>query len=128
MVFTTVMALSSLGFAAAECPAQAKTIHLCESTPQKDDSDVVAGMFDSIAVCDQGQKTLLVVEKSGASEMVEAQATSLAGGTIYTLPPMEAYELSLSVTTGILSKERPATFIVYNKAHDLKATSTYTCR
>ena len=126
IAFSVVFLLTSMSFASATCPPQSQKVATCVSTPKAGDHEIAAGVFDSIAICTQGSKTILVPEKNGESEGLEAKVTARMGGTTYLVKSADV-DFALSVTTGIRSRTSPAQFKVDFKSVKIVASSTYTC-
>ena len=127
-IFLTVSLAFSFAFAAAECPTKSAQLKVCASTPKQGDSTLASGVFDSIAICSQGDDTLLVFEKNGESDESVAEVTKRDGGTTY-LVRAEDVDFSLSVTTGIRpAPQTPARFTLILKDAKSQASSTYTCK
>lgn len=123
----SMFSMSSMSFAAATCPQQSDNAMVCKSTPQAGDEEVAVGVLDSIAICGQGSKTVLVLEKDGESEVAEAKVDNRAGGSSYTVSTPDV-DFSISVTGAIRGNTLPAKFTINIKSNNIVASSTYTCK
>ena len=57
IVALAVLCLSSVSFAAAECPAGSETVLTCTSNPQPGNGQLASDMLDSVAICESGSVT-----------------------------------------------------------------------
>lgn len=126
IIFTVVLASTSISMASATCPVQAETLASCKSTPQNGDQEIAAGVFDSIAVCKQDSTTSLVLEKNGASESAPAKVDDRVGASTYTIDTGDV-DFALTIVVAPRAKTLPAKLKINFKAAKLEATSTYTC-
>lgn len=130
MIFSALMTMSSFAVAAT-CPQGTQIVHDCTSTPQSGDSLVVSDVYDSIAICSAGSAVKMVAQKgTNPSEVVDAESVVRAGGSSYTVTTPDI-DITLSVTTGIMSREKSAKLILDMKkvgSNGLKESSTYTCK
>lgn len=128
LIFIALLTTSTLGFATATCPANSKTFKICKSTPIEGDSEI-ASALDSIAICNQGAKASLVLEKDGDSEGDIASVVERMGGSTYSITDGNV-AMSLSLPTGTRKASTKARFtITFTKAKPVvSASSTFTCK
>lgn len=130
MKFIILIALaltSTLSFGAAQCPANSQTIKICKSTPKAGDGDIARAM-GSIAICEQADSTILVLEKDNESESGVATVTVRMGGTSYSIIDGDV-GISLSLQTGVRpsSTTKARLTISFIKAK-VSNSSTFTCK
>lgn len=126
IVFTAVLAISSISMGSATCPSEAETLASCKSTPKNGDYKIAASAFDSIAVCKQDSTVSLALEKNGKSENAEAKVDIKMGASTYTIES-DDLDVALTIIVARDSKALPANLKISFKATKVDATSTYTC-
>ena len=127
MIVLALFSLSFASFASETCPAKTQQVATCLSTPKSGDQKVAANIFDSITICSQGAKSILIMEKNGESDSREAKVTRRMGGTSYLIQEPDV-DFTLSVTTGLNGNAMPAHLKIEFKAPELIASSTYSCK
>ena len=127
MMLIVLLTASTLSYGAAKCPANSQMIKACKSTPKAGDGEI-ASAVGSIAICDQANSTIMVLEKDGDSDSGIATVSVRMGGTTYSVVDGDV-AVSLSLPTG--TRPAPTTqarfTISYLKAK-VSNTSTFTCK
>ncbi|MBK7891248.1 MAG: hypothetical protein IPJ84_10500 [Bdellovibrionales bacterium] len=132
IVALAVLCLSSVSFAAAECPAGSETVLTCTSNPQPGNGQLASDMLDSVAICESGSVTSMVMEKDGESATTEVAVLAIPGGTHYSVED-DTVLFKFSVVTGVRTVKPKATFsVTFTEAKDdngnpLSSSSTYAC-
>jgi hypothetical protein len=127
LLLISVLSFSSFSMAAATCPSTLKTMMTCTSTPQRGDSEVAAGILDSVAACYKGNAVSMVVQKGPESSIGSVQMEYRAGGTTITMNADDT-AFTWSYPTGIVpSTTWKAKFSVIFKKAATTVSSTYTC-
>jgi hypothetical protein len=130
MKFTLLIAamvFSTLSFGAATCPANSRTIRTCISTPKSGDGEIASAM-SSVALCEDGGTTSIVLDKDGDTESSVVTVTQRMGGTSYSVVDGDM-GISISLPTGM--RPAPTTqarlTISFLKAK-VSNSSTFTCK
>ncbi len=111
LLVLAVLGLSSVSFAAAECPAGTDLAITCKPSPQAGDGQFAADMLDSLAVCKTGAVTSIIVQKEGESSGGEVAVQSRIGADVYSVDD-GASIFTLAVVTGTAGPQIKATFSI----------------
>lgn len=128
LIFTiAILTASALSFGAAECPKDSTTIKICKSTPKAGDGEI-ASALGSVAICEQGNEAIMVLEKDGESQSGIATVTIRMGGTTYSITDGNT-GLSLSLPTGMApAKNTKARLTISFPKANVSNSSTFTCK
>lgn len=136
ILFLSVLVFSSVSMAAKApakapapslCAAGSQQVFACTSTPQKGDEFVAGDAFDHATICVKGKKYTMVLEKNGESRSYNVKTSIRPGGSLFYVEN-DGLIVSLSVTTGILSKTAPARLSTDFVEAQMSISSSYTCQ
>ncbi len=122
----TILTLSSAFAFSAQCPSQSLKVINCLSTPATGDNEVVSDMFDSIAICQAADKTLMVFQDATSSDATEVKVTTRAGGIDYVMPDKDV-QATLSVDSKGQSQQNIKALFILKLTDGEPAMSTYMC-
>ena len=127
IIALAILGSTSSAFAAADCAAGAKKLYSCTSAPQAGNSEAISDTFDSLAICEEGDKTVMVAEKSGESDALPVHVISRPGGVSYEMVIPEA-TIALNLPAGLSPSVKTVTGKLSVDFNGLSGgSSTYTC-
>lgn len=127
MLIISLLTISSFSFGAITCPTGTQTMKTCVSTP-KDGDGKIARAVNSIAICEQGNNSIMVLEKDGDSDNSVAKVEERMGGTTYSFSDGNTM-VALSIPTGMRSsKKTVARFTISFPKANVSNSSTFTCK